>query len=387
VSLPPQWIPGTTQVVQALTSAGIPWNPDQNSGNPIGLGFVWNSFDKKTRTTSYSAYLHKSRPQNLTIRTNSPAHKIILQNRRAVGVEVDGREEVFATKEVILTCGAINTPQLLMVSGIGPSATLKSAAVPTVVDLAGAGQALGDHVRVHLVAVIDTADLEATDGIPPQFDTALIHWCRLPSVWTSDEYRALAPETQRFIAMPRNPTCELYLTIVPHPNDPAVKLLNIMIANMNSQSTGTISIATSNPQNALVIDPNLLGHEFDRRVLAEGVKAGMEIFKNSALSPRIKQILRAPESSMEQDVQNFLSQWGDTMGHTCGTAKMGLREDLTACVDREFKVIGIDGLRIADLSVCPFTPNAHTQSIAYVIGWMAASKLISEYSAADSKDL
>lgn len=198
-----------------------------NSGNPMGLGLVWNSSDKKNRTTSYSAYLHNKKLPNLVIRTDCSVQRIVLQNQTAVAVELRGGEKgsvrlmpclhielikvglVLATKEIILSCGAFNTPQLLMLSGIGPRVTLESAGIATKVDISGVGQNLGDHSRVHIVVTLRLGDSQET-FVPQHFDTALIDWRQLSSIWTTDEYRGLAPEIQRFIAMPNNPTCEFY---------------------------------------------------------------------------------------------------------------------------------------------------------------------------------
>ncbi|KAL5333399.1 hypothetical protein BJX70DRAFT_403635 [Aspergillus crustosus] len=386
VSLAPRWIPGTSEVIQALLSAGISWNSDMNTGRPLGLGLVWNSTDKKTRATSYTAYLRDAASTpNLTIRTDSPVDRIILEDQKATGLELRGGEKVHATSEIILAGGAFNSPQLLLLSGIGPSAVLESADIPTKVDLPGVGQNLGDHPRVHIIAVLNKDPSEIQEMISPDmFDTALIIWCQLPGIRETDEFKALAPEVQKFITLPHNPTCEIYMyhkTIMPHPNDPSIKLLNIMIANMNVQAKGSISLNSPDPQANPTINPNLLGHAFDRRVMIEGVKEAMRLLTDSPLKSRIQLIFRGPASTDDADIEAFVSQWADTTWHASGTVKMGVSggDDGDVCVGSDFVVKGVRGLRVADLSVYPFVPNAHTQAAACLIGWVAAEKISSDF--------
>lgn len=143
-----------------------------------------------------------------------------------------------------------------------------------------------------------------------------------------------------------------------HPQDPSIKLLNVMIANMNVQAKGSISLKSANPQDDPVINPNLLGHEFDRRVMIEGVKEAMRLLTDSPLKSQIQMVFRGPASTADADIETFLEQWADTTWHASGTAKMGPPgQDAQTCVDAEYKVIGLDGLRVADLSVCPFVPK------------------------------
>jgi choline dehydrogenase-like flavoprotein len=143
-----------------------------------------------------------------------------------------------------------------------------------------------------------------------------------------------------------------------HPQDPAIRLLNVMVANMNVQSAGTVSLKSTDPRDEPVIDPNLLGHAFDRRVMIEGVKEAMRLLTDSPLKSQIQMVFRAPKTTSDEDIQIFLDQWTDTTWHANGTTKMGLPDrDPSTCVDSDFRVIGINGLRVADLSVCPFVPK------------------------------
>lgn len=152
---------------------------------------------------------------------------------------------------------------------------------------------------------------------------------------------------------------------MPHPHDQSIRILNVMVANMNVQSTGSISIRSSNPQDPPVIDPNLLGHPFDRRVMIEGVKEAMRLLTDSPLASQIQEILRGPQSTADHDVNSFLEQWVDTTWHASGTVKMGqTAQDTFACVDSDFKTTKVDGLRVADLSVCPFMPKLVSFSLS-----------------------
>ena len=117
---------------------------------------------------------------------------------------------VRASKEVILACGAFNSPQLLLLSGIGPRSILESAGISTRIHLPGVGKNLGDHPRVHLLAILNSDNSQEV-VIPQQFDTSLINWCQLSSILDSKEYKALPLDAQNFVAMQHNPSCEIYL--------------------------------------------------------------------------------------------------------------------------------------------------------------------------------
>jgi GMC oxidoreductase len=118
---------------------------------------------------------------------------------------------VYTAKEIILTSGAFNTPQLLLLSGIGPQTMLEAAGIAPHVDLPGVGRNLGDHPRVHLIAVLNNSSSSLEEIPPDHFDTAMVNWCFLPSILESSEFQALAPGIRKFIASPHNPTCEIYL--------------------------------------------------------------------------------------------------------------------------------------------------------------------------------
>lgn len=122
---------------------------------------------------------------------------------------------VHAVKEIILAGGAFNSPQLLLLSGIGPRAALESVGISPKLELPGVGQNLGDHPRVHIIAVLSNSSETSEKITPDMFDTALINWCQLPGVFDSHEFKALAPEIQKFIATPHNPTCEIYMVCLP----------------------------------------------------------------------------------------------------------------------------------------------------------------------------
>ncbi|KAH8799830.1 glucose-methanol-choline oxidoreductase [Xylogone sp. PMI_703] len=378
VSLPPQWIPEAIRLKESLTSFGIPWNSDTNSGNPIGLSEVWNSYGKETRTTSYSALLQNKTPHNLTILAESKVARILFNDRKATGVELQDGIEIFVTKEVILSCGAFHTPQLLMVSGIGPEEVLRNLDITPKLDLQGVGQNLGDHSRVQLIAIIDKTETTA-QGIQPGFDNTLIAWLKLPKVFDSAEYKSLDPAIQKFIALSKVPTCEVLFSTIPHPGDTTKMVLSIVAINMNPQATGTVSISSSSMTDPPMIDPNLVGHAYDKRVLTEAIKEMLQFLERGKEDSFVKMIYRAPKGSTDEDINEFLCEQAEVVWHANGTVKMGHKSDPMACVDSDFKVFGIDGLRVVDLSICPFTPNAHTQSTGYVIGAIAASKLGKEY--------
>ncbi|KAH8797344.1 hypothetical protein F5884DRAFT_254152 [Xylogone sp. PMI_703] len=356
----------TTTVLEALAALDIPWNSNYNSGNPLGAGKVWLTHDGQIRSNSFSAHL-RNIPSNLEIMVNATVETVLIENNMVIGAQlVDGRK-IFAS-ETILSCGAFNSPNILLRSGIGPAEELRSLGIESKIDLPGVGRHLGDHPWLTMTALLDQ------DAFPANTkDETLFCWVKLPTVLESKEFEGLPSHAQERILMARTPTLEFVVMLDKDPDNGAHRL-RIAVAVMNPQSTGTVTIQSENitPR----IDPQLLSSPYDQRVLIEGVRLGLSFFETPQISRILKKVVHGPNGRREEDIKAFVQENATIMWHANGTVKMGPIHDPEACVDSNLKVIGVEGLRVADNSIWPETPNGHTQAPAYLVGFMAAEKII-----------
>ncbi|KAE8443347.1 hypothetical protein EG329_001990 [Mollisiaceae sp. DMI_Dod_QoI] len=394
------WEKGLTDVFKAAEEVGMGVNPDVNSGNPIGMGMGAGCVYGGERTTAAS-YL-KDAPSNLTIMVNSPAAKVLFSGDKATGIRtIDGRD-FYARHDVILSLGALNSPQLLMLSGIGPRRVLEKHGITVKVELPEIGQNLQDHcfstaTLLRKPGTDDRATFEANaEAARAQYQkdkSGLMRtmYCGTPMGWfkndrvlASDEYKALDRDTQERLQKPTVPIFEITTHTPPlfvgdyvlQPTDSYLTALSFV---MNPQSTGEVTLNSADPSDAPRVDPKLLSHPFDRRVMIEAMRQTMDyleapVFKKSAIK-----MIGCPKSRSDEDIWehcagDLFSSW-----HMCSTVRMGKKEDKGACVDTDFRVRGVQNLRVVDLSILPLLPNNHTQSTAYLVGETAAEKMVAEY--------
>jgi choline dehydrogenase-like flavoprotein len=299
-------------------------------------------------------------------------------NRSAAnGVELVGGLQFRARKEVIISGGAINSPQLLMLSGIGPAKELQRHGIEVVQDIPQVGQSLRDHCFSSAGVVLKQKHHPSDQKQSP----SPMGWFKLSNVEKSKELENLSDEMKSYLARPTVPHWEL-ATNTPFFDDEIVErdeeVFSAIALVMNPQSRGTIELTSADVRDAPRIDPKFLSHPYDRRVIVEAMREMLRYFRAPVFHERTVRDLGWPddeddESILEQCKARLRSSW-----HACGTVAMG-QDAATACVDSDFKIFGIHNLRVADMSVCPLIPNNHTQSTAYVIGYLAAEKLIRQY--------
>ncbi|KAG9248606.1 hypothetical protein BJ878DRAFT_487543 [Calycina marina] len=370
-----KWAANLDSIFIAAEQSGLGVNPDVNSGNPLGMGMGSVCIYKGKRLTSSLAYL-KNIPSNLTIMSNTTVDHLVFEGKTAVGVKTtDGKS--LKAKEIIVSGGALNTPQILMLSGIGPANELQKHGIPLVHDLPMVGQNLEDHCFTPIGIAMEKNEQSIGDVQSP----SPMGWFKLPSVIDSEEHKDLSPRMKKFLQKPTVPLFEIsthtppsFLSYEPGPN---TAYLGAICLIMNPQSRGTVTLNSSNPADPPIIDPKFLTNAFDRKVIIEGTRATMKMLSVPVFSEttveRVFPKNDSNEAIWEHVKKNLRSSW-----HMACTARMGL-DSSTACVDSNFRLFGLQGVRVVDLSVCPFVPNAHTQTFAYVIGEIAAEKMIKEY--------
>ncbi|KAK9482111.1 GMC oxidoreductase [Lipomyces starkeyi] len=380
VSLPPVWEKGTAAIIDAGIQYGFARNLDLNSGNPIGIGIVPSSFAKGYRTTSLSANL-STIPENLTIWTESKAIRVLFDGKRAIGVQLQDGRQVFATKEIILSAGAIDTPKLLLLSGVGPKEQLQQHGIDIVHPLAGVGKNLRDRTAVFTVALVEDGYFDkhalevdadrmkeararwAKDGTGPLtvYNSSMVAaFLKIPRLYNQEEFKSLRPREKEFIQQDSVPHFEM---IVNGPLPPMLTIkddetyLTYTTILMRPQSYGTVTLSSGNPDDGPIINPNFLGHAFDRRAMIEAVRETMRFQKESAMGKAFKAYIAGPKSESDAAIMEYLETEILPAFHASGTVEMGTPDNPQSCVNSDFSVCGVQNLRVADLSVCPILPG------------------------------
>ncbi|MCJ1267643.1 hypothetical protein MMC22_007529 [Lobaria immixta] len=160
---------------------------------------------------------------------------------------------------------------------------------------------------------------------------------------------------------------------------PTDTYLSILAFGQNPQSTGSVRLKSADLRDGLLIDPQFLSHAFDRRSAIEAVRHTLDLIESPSLSKSTIRLIGAPRSRSDEDILDYVRSTLYSSWHMCGTVKMGKPGEETTCVDKNFRVVGIDALLVVDMSIAPIMTNNHTQSVAYLIGETAAEKLIQEY--------
>ena len=365
--------PMTTAMVDAALEVGFPANDDFNDDTQVGFGTYQVTQRNGVRSSAATAFLKPAmkRP-NLTVITGAHATKVVMSTGRASGVEwVDrkGTHVTTATSEVILAGGAINSPQLLMLSGIGPAAHLSSLGIDVVHDAANVGQNLIDHLACGgAYSINEPVTLAHAEKLGP----VLEYVTKRTGMLTSN-----VAEAGGFVTLGDGPVPDIQFHFAPvffldHSQD-SPKDDGIMIGPtlVDVKSRGEITLASKDPFDAPVIDPRYLSDPTDLWLLVEGCKLAREFAEQPALRSYIASEFK-PGPGVQTDAQwaEHVRAMSESMYHPVGTCAMGPDDD--AVVDPQLRVNGIDGLRVADASIMPSIVNANTQAISMVIGKRAA---------------
>jgi choline dehydrogenase len=350
---------------------GLPRNTDYNGERQEGISYVQRTAHKGRRMSSARAFLHpaKRRP-NLSVHTNAHATRIVLDGKRAVGVEYakggkGGKvEQVHASREVILSGGAINSPQLLQTSGIGPGALLQSLGIDVKHDLPGVGENLRDHYAPRFsvrVKGIETLN-ERSKGIGMVGEVLkyLVGGKSIlnlsPSMvygfWHTDEV-ARSNDLQ-FIFTPATYKAGVHGLLDDHPG------FTVAAWQHRPESTGWVRARSGDPFEKPIIQPNYLDHEEDRRVTVGAMKFARRLINTEAMKPYID-FEATPGEAVQSDDEllEAAREYGNTTFHVMGTCRMGPSTDKNTVVDDELRVHGLEALRVIDASVMPAMLSAN----------------------------
>jgi choline dehydrogenase-like flavoprotein len=404
IGFPLKWESTTEPLFAAGLVHGWQKNLDPNSGNPLGLSVSASSAYSGRRSTA-ADLLKKNTPKNLTIKTNAEVLRVVLDGRRATAIETSDGLRFHASKEIILSTGSMDTPRVLMHSGIGPADQLRKFDIPVLQANSHVGANLADHHHIiptyirkdgttprdsyfkskELQAAAKTQWERDGTGVLSEMATSLvIAWDKLPSIFETSEFKALPQETQEFLQKPTVPTYELMLNAVV-PNyymepETSPPLTSVFLFLLNHQSRGSVTLQSSDPRQPLRMDPNFFAHPFDKRLALEITRRMQKFIESPGFAKDTVGGLPGfvPESYSDEDILEFWKKNTGSTWHMSGTARMGKTAD-SSVVNSRFQVWGVENLRICDMSVFPVMINAHTQTGAYLAGLTLGDKLVEEY--------
>lgn len=378
VSMPAAPLPICDAFIEAAGQIGIPKTTDVNGPKQDGAGYYQLTQRNARRSSAAMAFLApaRSRP-NLTVQTGAQVRRIMVKNGRATGVEMVDGTKITADREVILSSGAIGSPRLLQLSGIGPVDELAALGIKGVFDQPGVGANLQDHLdlyaicevtgphtydrfaKLHLSALAGLQYLLTRKGpvASSLFETG--------GFWYADE-NARSPDIQMHLGLGTG--IEAGVEAMPNGG------VTLNACHLRPRSRGSVRLQSDNPADMPLIDPNYLSDPYDREMSIRGLKLVQNILAQDALGPYIMaERLPGPDVQTDEDYFNFICVHSKTSHHCAGTCRMG--SDAQAVLDPRLRFNGIDGLRVADASVMPNVNSSNTNAPSIMIGEKAADMI------------
>jgi choline dehydrogenase len=369
--------------IEAGRQAGYPVTADYNGQQQEGFGPFEATIYKGRRWSAANAYLKPAMAGGNVHVVRGFARKVVMEGKRAVGVEVDtraGRQVIKAGCEVILAASSINSPKLLMLSGIGPAAHLKEHGIEVVADRPGVGANLQDHLEIYM-------QFAASQPI-----TLYKYWNLWGKAWVGAQWfltgKGLGASNQfEACAFIRSKAGVEYPDIQYHFLPIAVRYdgkavaaghgFQAHVGPMRSKSRGSITLRSGNPTDAPVIRFNYMSHPEDWEDFRTSIRLTREIFGQEAFKPFLKEELQpGPQYQTDAELDDFLREHVESAYHPCGTARMGRASDPMAVVDPECRVIGVEGLRVADSSIFPQVTNGNLNAPSIMTGEKAADHIL-----------
>jgi len=370
-------------VISSAQANGVPRTDDFNGAQQEGVGYFQLTTHRGWRMSSAKAYLKPARERsNLSIVTDAQVTRILFEGRRAVGIRYlqDGRtRELRARKGVVLSAGAVQSPQLLMLSGIGPAEHLREHNIKVLVDRPSVGENLQDHLQIRL-----------------------IYECNRP-ITTNDELRTLFGRMRmglKWLLRRAGPLAVginqggLFTAVLPDSKSPDIQFhiatlsadmaggkvhpfsgFTLSVCQLRPESRGHIRLASSDPLAPPKIEANYLASELDQRCVIAAMEFARKLAATEPLAGYVaREVLPGPEVKGEESLMKFARDYGATIFHPAGTCRMGT--DAAAVVDPTLRVRGVDGLWVVDCSIMPTLVSGNTNVPAIMIAEKAADMLI-----------
>lgn len=377
--------PSSQAFIDACMAAGYPFTPDFNGADQHGVNYYDFTIRKGLRRSSAAAFLHPVRNRaNLRVITGALAERILFEGKRATGLRFShrGRTQTVRAGEIIVSAGAINSPQLLLLSGVGPAGDLVEQGIAPVRDLPGVGRNLQDHLLVqHLAEVPPAASINRQMRgfrLWPEVLRYLLSRQGLLTIGASQAAAFLKSEP----GLDR-PDIQLMFkpyTIEMSPDEEivpgAVPGFTTAASPLRSRSRGWLSLRSSDPRDAPIMQPNLMSDPHDQRLAVAGLRIIRRVFASEPLASIARETMPGPGIESDDDLLAFARAHVGSMFHPVGTCKMGA--DAMAVVDARLRVHGVEGLRVADASIMPAIVSGNTNAVSIMIGAKAAQMILEE---------
>lgn len=387
--------PLASAFVEACMQTGIKRNSDYNGSQQAGTGFFQFTIRNGQRHSTATAFLKPAlnRP-NLTVITHAHTQQILLRNDRAIGIEFKTgkaqKQQANARKEVILSAGAFQSPQLLMLSGIGQADTLRSLGISIKKELPGVGQNLQDHLFTGVSSLCGQRGASANFHLKPlnQLKALAQFFLTHKGPMTSSPLEAVAFLKTEYLSAQSPPDAvdlQLHFAPVHFGNDgttdfydlstyPFTDGYTVLPTLLKPKSRGYVGLSSKNPLAAPIIQPNYMTEEADRLVLISGIRKAIDVMQADAFGDYSKGINIPLDFSSDDALWAHIQTFMETVYHPVGTCKMGTDE--LAVVDPTLRVHGLEGLRVVDASIMPTIVSGNTNAPVIMIAEKAADLML-----------
>jgi choline dehydrogenase-like flavoprotein len=378
--------------VQTVQGLGLPFTPDFNGPSQRGVGFYQFMNRRGKRSSAAYAFVEPLRKNaRLTLKLNAAVQRVVIEGGRSVGVtyaEGSTVRTVFADSDIIISSGALVTPKVLMLSGIGPAGELKAHGISIAADLPGVGQNLIDHPEVPILATCNGpyGYFSHTSGW-----RMLLHGIQF-KVFGTGVINSAGVEAGAFVNPldpEAEPTIQAFCVPFVYLDRDLLQLIKptygvtVTTVVTKPKSRGFVKLASANPADMPIVSPHLLKHPDDMAMMIAGQKFFLRAFQNPPLGNRIDRVLRPDPSELSDEaLAAHCKKLVKTNYHPAGTARMGADGDRMAVLDAAMRVRGIDNLRVADMSACPNINSGNTAAPAMMLGDRCANFILRSQPAA-----
>lgn len=387
ISDPAERVPSCGDFIASAERVGIPRTGDLNGAVHDGVGYMQHTIRDGRRQSAYVAFIQPVRDRaNLEVLTDCRVERIRFTGREATGVEaVRGGERLIlnATREVILSCGSLNSPQLLMLSGIGPGAESQRHGIEVRVDLPGVGANLQDHFYIHCGyrATPDSSYNQHISGLRK-------YWQGLRYLLTRRGYLALgSSQVAAFVkSRPQEPYADLQISFRPmsfayHASGQVhvdrFPGMGVSVYLLRPRRAGRVTLRSPDPTHSPIMNPDYLVDPEDVRVMTAGIRTIRRIMAAEPIASRVvAEEVPGPDVQSDEQILEFMRATGNSAHHQGGTCKMG--RDALAVVDERLRVRGVARLRVADASIMPFLTAGNTNAPTIMIGAKAAEMILED---------
>ncbi len=377
--------------VEAGRQAGFEITKDYNGAKQEGFGAMEQTIHQGRRWSAASAYLKPALKRKNVSLIKAFARRIVIENRRATGVEIEAHGQiqvVKARREVIVAASSINSPKLLMLSGIGPASHLGEHGIDVVADRPGVGRNLQDHLEVYV-------QQECTQPITLYSKLNLFSKALIGAQWLLFKRGDGATNHFESCAFVRSAPGIDYPDIQFHFLPVAIRYdgtapakahgFQAHVGPMRSKSRGAVTLRSSDPSEKPVIRFNYMSHEDDWAEFRHAIRLTRELFAQPAFDPyRGREIAPGAKVQSDDAIDDFLREHVESAYHPCGTCRMGAANDNLAVVDPQCRVIGVEGLRVADSSIFPRITNGNLNAPSIMVGEKASDHILGRHPLAPS---